>query len=246
MPQTIEIQTPDGVADAYLTTPADGEVRGGVLFIIDILGLRERIRVMADRIADEGYVVLAPNVFYRGGRADATPIPDLRDPDARAAWVGEMRPLAGELTPAVIATDATAYLDRLGEVVSGPVGLTGYCMGGRLAWEIAAAHPDRVAALGGFHVGGMVTDAPDSPHTRASQVTAPVFWGHADQDPSMTEPMIETLDRSMDEAGVTHTTEVFPGAAHGYTMADTGAFDATATERHFEALRDLFARTVGR
>ncbi len=244
MPQTTEIAVPDGVADAYLTTPEDGEIRGGVLFIIDIIGLRERIRLMADRIAGEGYAVLVPNVFYRGGPAAAKPIPDLRENDARTAWIGEMRPLAQALTPAVIAADAAAYLDRLSELAPGPVGVTGYCMGGRLGWEIAAAHPDRVAALGGFHTGGMVTEDPDSPHTRASRVTAEVFWGHADNDSSMTDEMIETLDRAMDEAGVTHTTEKFPGAAHGYTMSDTAAFDATATERHFTALLDLLGRTV--
>jgi carboxymethylenebutenolidase len=245
MPQTIEIVARDGVADAYLSTPEDGQIRGGVLFIIDIIGLRERIRLMADRIADEGYAVLVPNVLYRGGPAAAKAIPDLRDNDARAAWVGEMRPLTQALTPSVIAADATAYLDRLGEIAPGPVGISGYCMGGRLGWEIAAAHPDRVAALGGCHTGGVVTEGPDSPHTRASRVTAEVFWGHADHDASMTDEMIETLDRAMDEAGVTHTTEKFSGAAHGYTMSDTAAFDATATERHFEALFGLLGRTVG-
>ena len=189
--------------------------------------------------------MLVPNVFYRGGPAAAKTIPDLRDNDARTAWVAEMRPLAQALTPPVIAADAGAYLDRLAEVAPGPFGVTGYCMGGRLGWEIAAAYPDRVAALGGFHTGGMVNEDPDSPHTRASRVTAELFWGHADNDASMTDEMIETLDRAMDLAGVTHTTEKFFGAAHGYTMSDIAAFDATATERHFAALSDLLGRTVG-
>jgi carboxymethylenebutenolidase len=246
MHETLEITAPDGIADAYLTTPEDGEIRAGVLFIIDIIGLRERPRLMADRIADEGYAVLVPNVFYRGGPASARTIPDLSNNDARAAWIGEMRPMAQALTPSVIAADAAAYLARLSEVAPGPVGITGYCMGGRLGWEIAAAHPDRVAALGGFHTGGMVTEDPDSPHTRASRVKAEVFWGHADNDASMTDEMIETLDRAMNEAGVTHTTEKFLGAAHGYTMSDTAAFGATATEHHFSALSDLFGRTLGR
>jgi carboxymethylenebutenolidase len=51
---TLEIQTPDGGADAYLTRPDDGERHPGVLFIMDAYGLRPRIEEMADRIAERG------------------------------------------------------------------------------------------------------------------------------------------------------------------------------------------------
>ena len=62
-------------------------------------------------------------------------------------------PLMGALTPAGVAADGGAYLDKLAELTDGRVGITGYCFGGRLGWTIAAAHPDRVAAVGGFHTG---------------------------------------------------------------------------------------------
>ena len=60
---TIDIQTPDGTADAYLATPDRGEPKAGVLFLIDAFGLRPQIEQMADRIAGQGYAVLAPNLF---------------------------------------------------------------------------------------------------------------------------------------------------------------------------------------
>ena len=74
--QTIEIPTADGVADAYLVGPDDGGSHPGVLFIMDAYGVRPRIEEMADQIASQGYVVLAPNVFYRAGRAPVLPMPD--------------------------------------------------------------------------------------------------------------------------------------------------------------------------
>ena len=58
---------------------------------------------------------------------------------------------------------------------------------------IAAAHPDRVAALGGFHTDRMVTDDEDGPHLLAPGVHGEVYWGHADQDQSMTPENIATL-----------------------------------------------------
>jgi carboxymethylenebutenolidase len=241
---TIEVATADGVADCYLTKPAGDRPHPGVLFMIDAIGLRPQIEKMADRIAGQGYVVLAPNVFYRAGRAPLWETPDLHDPDARGKFMQSLGPLMGALTPAAIDADGGAYLDALGKLADGPVGITGYCFGGRLGWLIAAAYPDRVGALGGFHTGRMVTDEEDSPHLLAPRVRAEIYWGHADHDGSMTPENIAALDKAMDDAGVRHTTELYEGAEHGYTMADMGAYDEAAAERHFTALSALLQRAI--
>jgi carboxymethylenebutenolidase len=115
-----------------------------------------------------------------------------------------------------------------------------------LGWVISAGHPDRVAALGGFHTGRMVTGDEQSAHLLAPRVRGEVYWGHADQDQSMTAENIATLDQAMDEAGVRYTTEVYEGAQHGYTMSDMGAYDEAATERHFTALFALLGRAISR
>jgi carboxymethylenebutenolidase len=240
---TVDIPTPDGVADAYLTRP-DDQPHPGVLFLMDAFGLRPRIDEMADRIAERGYVVLAPNVFYRAGRSPLFQLPDLSDPDQRASFFQSLRPLIDQLTPDAVGRDGGAYLDYLARFAPGPVAITGYCMGARVAWRIAAAHPDRVAALAGFHSGGLATDAPDSPHLSAGKLRAEVYLGHADEDPSMTADQIATLDKALDDAGVPHVTEVYEGARHGYTMSDGSAYNETAAERHFDALFDLLERTV--
>ncbi len=242
--ETIDVQTPDGTADCYLTRPDGDGPHSGVLLMIDAIGLRPRIEEMADRIARDGYVVLAPNVFYRAGRAPIWETPDFADADARAEFMKSLGPIMADLTTERIEADGGAYLAKLAELTDGPVGITGYCMGGRLGWTIAASHPDRVAALGGFHTGRMVTDDEDSPHLLAPSVTAEVYWGHADQDQSMTPDNIATLDGAMDDAGVHHTTEVYAGAAHGYTMSDMAVYDEAATERHFTALGDLLSRAL--
>ena len=241
---TIEVPTPDGVADCYVTGAAGDGARRGVLFMMDAIGLRPRIEEMADRIAAQGYVVLAPNVFYRAGRAPLWETPVLEDADSRATLFRTLGPLMGALTPAAVAADGGAYLQKLGELTDGPVGVTGYCFGGWMGWLIAAAYGDRVAAVGGFHAGRLVSGDEDSAHLLAPRVRAEVYWGHADQDPSMTAENIATLDRAMDDAGVRHTTEIYEGAQHGYTMADMGAYNEAAAERHFAALFALLHRAI--
>jgi carboxymethylenebutenolidase len=243
---TVDIETPDGVADAYLTRPDDDERHPGVLFVMDAYGVRPRIEQMADRIAERGYAVLAPNVFYRAGRSPVLPFPDMSDEGARADFFKSVRPLMGQLTPERLAADGGAYLDELATVADGPVAITGYCMGARVGLRIAAAHPDRVAALAGFHGGGLATDDPDSPHRSVGALRGEVYFGHADQDRSNSAEQIATLDAALEEAGVTHRSEVYAGAAHGYTMSDTPAYDEQAAERHFSALFDLLERRLGR
>lgn len=240
----LDVATPDGVADCYLTQPDDDTAHPGVLFVIDAIGLRRQIKDMADRIAAQGYVVLAPNIFYRAGRAPIWPDANLADPAAREAFMKNAMPITRSLTPEAMRSDGGAYLEKLAELCEGKVGITGYCMGGRHGWQVAASYPDRVAALGGFHTGGMVTDADDSPHLRAPEVTAAVYWGHADNDQGMTPEHVATLNAAMDTAGISYTTEVYSGAPHGYTMADQGAYNEAAAERHFAALFDLLGRAL--
>src|SRR5215218_4503672 len=240
--EMIDVPTPDGVADAYLARPA-GDGGAGVLLVVDAFGLRPQIERMADRISARGFVVLAPNVFYRAGRAPVVSLEGLGDPEQRGSVFERVKPLIRELTTERIVRDGGAYLDRLEQLGRGPVAITGYCMGGRVAWRIAAAYPERVAAVAGFHVGGLVTDDEDSPHRSAGSLAAEVYLAFADNDRSMTPEQIAELERALDAAGVRHRSELYRGAAHGYTMADTPAYDESAAERHYSELLALLDRT---
>lgn len=243
--ETIDVKTQEGIADAYLSKPPDdGKRHRGVLLLIDAFGLRPTIEAIADRIAAQGFVVLAPNVFYREGRAPVMPMPDMSDPEQRAPFMERIRPMMQVLTPERVARDGAAYLDMLEEVGHGPVGITGYCLGGRLGWTISTTYPDRVAALGCFHTGGLVTEGEDSLHRSAGLLSADVFLGFADNDPSATPEQIEMLEQALEAAGVRYRAEVFEGAGHGYTMQDTPVYDEAATERHFQELFALLQRSV--
>jgi carboxymethylenebutenolidase len=100
-----------------------------------------------------------------------------------------------------------------------------------------------VAAAAGFHGGRLATDTPDSPHLVAGNITAELYFGHADDDPSLPPEQIERLAAALTEAGVRHHCEVYDGAPHGYTQADTASYHREGDERHWAALLDLLKRT---
>ncbi|WP_344047347.1 dienelactone hydrolase family protein [Nocardioides panacihumi] len=242
MVDTIQIRTPDGTAEAYLAGSGPG-----VLFYMDAIGLRPRIAEMVEEIASWGYTVLAPNVFYRdGSAADLAPTQDLRIPENRAAFFqgGVMDRVHG-LTPDKAESDAAAWVATLAEhAADGPIGTSGYCMGARLALRTAGWHSDRVRAVGGFHGGGLVTDAPDSPHLSIAASTASYALLHADKDKGLTPEDVAVLEAALIESGRPHVNEIVPGAPHGYTMSDTSTWNAEGARRASVELRALLDREV--
>ncbi|MGW7259580.1 dienelactone hydrolase family protein [Streptomyces sp. NPDC054834] len=244
----VDILTQDGTADAYLAHPDDNAGHPAVLLYMDAFGLRPQLQKMADRLAGAGYTVLVPNVFYRHGRAPVVPLPDFIASDDRPALFEQIFPIMGELSVEAVARDTDSYLAWLAtrtEAAPGPVGITGYCMGARLALLTAVSHPERVAAAAGFHGGGLADDAdPESPHLAADRITAELYFGHADRDHSMPPAQIQRLDKALADAGVRYRTEVYADAEHGYSMADTEAYNAEATERHWTSLLDLLGRNL--
>ena len=237
----IEIQTPDGPAEAYLTGSGPG-----VLFFIDGIGLRTQIAEMADRIAGWGYTVLAPNVFHRAGSAEETsPKTDLRAPGERERFFGSIGSRISDLTPEVARRDIPAYLAVLREHSDGAeVATVGYCMGARLAVRAAALDED-VVAVAAFHGGGLaVEDDPESPHTLLPRTRAEYVFGHADQDRSMDAAAVARLGAALERAGIVATNEVYPGAPHGYSMNDTAMYHEEAAERSFDELHSLLDRTL--
>lgn len=239
--KTLHIPTADGQADAFAAFPDGDERHPGVLMYADGFGIRPVLREMARELAGHGYYVLVPNLFYRHGPAPVIELPEHIAEEVRPGIFARLMPLIQAHTPERALSDADAYLRFLTtrpEVGPGPVAVTGYCIGGLLAMRTAAAHPGQVAAVAGFH-GPVGADGPDS----LAKLTAQVHLGHAEGD--MTPEALGELDQALDAAGVSYTSEIYPGTVHGFTMSDCDAFDPAALQRHWDRLLPLLDRTLG-
>ncbi|MER6546272.1 dienelactone hydrolase family protein [Streptomyces sp. NPDC001250] len=242
--KTLQIPTADGHADAFAAFPDRGERHPGVLMYADAFGIRPVLREMACELAGHGYYVLVPNFFYRHGPAPLIELPEHIGEEVRPAVIARVMPLVEAHTAERILSDADAYLRFLTgqpEVGTGPVAVTGYCIGGLLAMRTAAAHPGQVAAVAEFH-GPVGADDPDSRHRLLSRLTAQVHLGHAETD--MMPEALGELNQALDAAGVGYTSEIYPGTVHGFTMSDTDAFNPAALQRHWDRLLPLLGRTL--
>lgn len=246
MSRALDIPAADGTIDAHLFTPAgaQGPLPGVVLFT-DIGGLRPCYHEKAQRIADHGYAVLMPNVYYRDARGPVVPEgKSFRDPDVRPTLFG----YAGHLPPEAQSRDFAALLgciDNEVEFANDKLGVVGYCMTGAFALRMASEHPDRVAAAAGFHSANLATAGDlNSPVHVVGTIEGSVYLGHADKDELLPPEQIARMDEALAKAGVHFTTELYKGAAHGFTAKDAPSYDAAADALHHKRLAMLLEETL--
>jgi carboxymethylenebutenolidase len=207
---------------------------------MDGIGIRPAMLAVGERLATHGFVALLPDLFYRSGPYEPMNARTVfADPVQRKVLMEKFLALA---TPANVMSDTAAFLDWLAEapeVRPGPIGTTGYCMGGFMSLTAAGTFPDRIAATACYHPSRLATDAPDSPHLLAPRMRSRVYVAGAMEDQSFADEMKQRLERALTEAGVDHTIETYP-ARHGFVPSDTPAHDPAAAERHWQTLLVLF------
>src|SRR5882757_2665843 len=236
----VEIKTPDGTADAYFVHPATGK-HPGVLIWPDIFGLRPAFRQMAKRLAESGYAVLVVNPFYRTKKAPTAPDhADFNDPETRKSLMS----LHDSLTAQTGTTDGKAFIAWLDTQPAvdrkKKIGTTGYCMGGPLVFQTAAAVPDRVGAGATFHGGGLATDKPDSPSLLIPKMKAHYLIAIAENDDQKQPDAKNVLRDAFAKAKLPAEIEVYKGTMHGWCPPDAQVYKQEQAEKAWGRLLVLF------
>jgi carboxymethylenebutenolidase len=242
--ESVTISTPDGTAEVTLFIPDSGKRYPGVLYFVDIAGVRPANLSMARRLAEQGYAVLIPNLFYRTSKLPVFDFPLQFGEERTTKRLGE---LSAPLTPDAMERDASAYLDFLAAsdgVGPGPMGVVGFCFSGSMAMRAAAARPDRIAAGASFHGGRLCTDQPTSPHRELPRIEGRLYFGHAVDDKSMPAEQISKFEDALKAWGGRYQSEIYEGALHGWTVPGGHVYNHPQAERAFEKLTELFAETL--
>lgn len=239
----VVISTRDGECRAYVLAPAGSGPWPAIIFYADAGGIRPAVVGMAQTLADAGFLVLLPDLFYRYGPYGPLVPKEVFKGDVKAI----LGPLMASTSNVKAAEDTEAFLAYLGtrtDVAGGKVGAVGFCMGGGMAITSAATYPDRFAAVASFHGGNLASDAPTSPHLLAPKLKAEVYVAGADQDDSYPLAMAERLEAALTTAGVRHRAEIYSGAAHGWMVPDFPVYDEAFAQRGWENMLALFKRNL--
>jgi carboxymethylenebutenolidase len=223
-------------------TPAGGGSSPAVIFYMDAGGIRPALFGMAQRLADNGYVVLLPDLFYRYGPYGPFVPKELFAGDFRAV-IGPLMATTGNDKAAEDTGAMLDYLDTRNDVAGRKLGAVGFCMGGGMALTAAGTYPDRFAAVASFHGGNLATDAPASPHLLAPKLQAEIYIAAAENDGSYTPEMAARFEQALAENAVRYSTETYP-AAHGWMKPDFPVYDHAAAERGWVEMLALFARNL--
>ena len=211
--QWIDIPTGNDRFGGYLALPKRSN-GPAVIIIQEIFGVNAHIRAVADQYAADGYVALAPDVFWR------------TRPRVELAYEGADRDTGIELLQktdvnlAVADIGAAADLLRARPEVEGRVAAIGYCFGGRLAYLAAAA--DKVDAAVAYYGGG-IQNALDV----ADEITQPILFHYAENDHGIPLSAVEQVEARF--AGRRNATfHVYPGAEHGFNCPDRASYNQRA------------------
>lgn len=212
--QWIDIPTGNDSFGGYLALPKRGK-GPSVIIIQEIFGVNSHIRAVADQYAADGFVALAPDVFWR------------TQPRVELTYEGADRDKGIELMKktdiglAVADIGAAADALRARPEVAGKIAAIGYCFGGQLAYRAAAA--GKVDAAVAYYGGG-IQNALDL----AGKVTQPILFHYAENDHGIPLEAVEQVKGAFAGRG-NASFHVYPGAEHGFNCTDRASYHQRAS-----------------
>jgi carboxymethylenebutenolidase len=229
MAETVSFKSNGSTASGYLATPASGS-GPGVLVIQEWWGLDSGIKTMADRLAEAGFVALAPDL-YHGELAQ-------HDEMDKAAHLMQSMP------PDRAARDMSGAVDYLSghpKVTSAGVGVVGFCMGGMLSFLIATHRPDQVKAVVPFY--GFPQGATEPDWTK---LAAPVRGHMAEEDSFFGPDAARALEAKLRAMGKDVTLTVHPGTGHAFMGPHNalGTFNAEVAARVWPQAIEFLTSTL--
>jgi carboxymethylenebutenolidase len=220
---TVKIKAADGDMGAFLARPSGAGKHPAVIVIMEAFGLNAHIKEVAKRLAAEGYVALAPDVYYR-------------QPNAVVGYdqLPEAIRLMTSLQDDKIVADMAATMSYLQsqEFVRGDrIGITGFCMGGRISFLTACKNADIKASAPfyGGGIGGLLDHAP--------KITCPMLLFFGDQDPFIPNEEVANIQATLAKLHKQAEVKVYAGAPHGFFCNERDSYRPDAARDAWERLK---------
>ena len=240
--RTVDAAGDGGPMPIYVAEPASGGGYPVVIVFMEAFGVNPHIVDVTNRFAQEGYVAVSPDMYYRNGPGivvgyDAIP---------------KIMPLTTGMNDVQSNADFRVVIDfikGLEKADASRIATTGYCMGGTLSWLCACLNRD-VKAAAVYYGGGLITREtherrPLSPHGYSELLTAPVLgcFGELDKNPPPED--VNEVDALLTELGKEHDFHIYSGANHGFFCDDRPSYHKEAADDAWERTLAWFSKHLG-
>ena len=225
---TIRLRTSDGEMKCHQAQPRGQGKFPAVMVIMEAFGLNDHIKDVTERIAAEGYVTIAPDLYYRES-------PNVVGYDQLQEAIGLMQRLDAEKVVVDIQS-VIAHLKSQNFVNGDRIGITGFCMGGTIAFVAACKFPTDIKAAVPFYGGSIADDSPTAPLSAAGHLQAPILCFFGEKDPYISLSQVQRIEDTLRALGKSHEVKVYAGADHGFFCDERASY-------HPEAARDAWEKT---
>ena len=235
----IMISTPDGQMPAFLFAPTEGNRKPAVILLMEAFGLTPHIRNVAARIANIGYVVLAPDLYYRELPNNKFGYDEV-EPAIAMMWRLDFDKSVEEDIGA-----ALAYVKSLPDVYPDKVGVTGFCLGGGLTFLTACKLSSEIAAAAPFY--GVVLD---EWLDAVKNITVPLYLFFGGVDPYIPLERVRQIESRFQEVGKEvgkdYILKVYSDADHGFFCEERSSYNRSAAEDSWRELTEFFNKHLGK
>jgi carboxymethylenebutenolidase len=228
------LPTADGLMPVYLCQPEGKGPHPAVIVVMEAFGLNAHIKSVAERVAREGYVAVAPDFFYRFG----SPIVPYEEVPRAIGYIQrfDWSALMAEVGVVI------HHLKSLPEVRADRLGVVGFCVGGTIAFLTACRHASAIKAAVSFYGGGIGADTPTAPIHLAERLQCPILCFFGETDKMIPMDQVRRIDETLKRLKKTAEVKVYKGAGHGFFCDDRASYDASAAQSAWEMTRSMLSK----
>lgn len=237
--EKIELRTLEGTCNVQVFSTPSVAMRPAIIMYMDAFGIRPVLLKMAERLADQGYLVLLPDLYYRAGPYATLNPEELLKGDYMSV-IGPLMASTDNLRAAEDTEAVIRYIKSRPDYNDKGVGVVGFCMGGAMALTASAFCSSDIRAVASFHAGNLIAEGIASPHLYMQQVKARVYIAGADNDAIYPPEMAARFTAILQDARVDFRSEIYEGAEHGFMKPDIPAYNMQVAERGWKEMYALF------
>ncbi|MEE9568819.1 MAG: dienelactone hydrolase family protein [Candidatus Binatia bacterium] len=230
---THQLNTSDGKMEAYESRPKNGGARPGIIVLMEAFGVNSHIKDVTERVAREGYVAIAPDLYHRESER-LVPYNDL------GKAVGIMNRLQDPKVMDDVGA-AIAHLKSQSYLKQGAIGVTGFCMGGRFTYLTAAHHNKDIKAAVAFYGGGIPAGNP-SPLDRTGEITCPITLFFGGKDPLIPQEHVDKINQTLKDQKKNFSLKLYPEATHGFFCNERESYHQESAKDAWEKTKSFFAQ----